>query len=79
MQYTIPPQVLYGTDSPATPELFRTSFASSQQTDGPLTPARTLSFSNDDDSKVFSPGFCAPRSDTPVRELDIASLIASPD
>ncbi|KAH3942983.1 hypothetical protein HBI56_101210 [Parastagonospora nodorum] len=80
MQYTTPPQVLYGTDSSPTPELFRTSFASSQRTDGPLTPARTLSFSDDDDdSKVVSPGFCAPRSDTPVAELDIASLIASPD
>ena len=52
MQYTTPPQVVYSGGSSATPELFRTSFASSQQTDGPQTPARALSFSDNDGSKA---------------------------
>lgn len=79
MQYATPPQAMYAADSSATPELFSTSFVSSHQTDGPLTPARTLSFLDNDDSKAVNAGFFAPRSDTPVRELEIASLIASPD
>jgi hypothetical protein len=76
-QYITPPQENIYQETSATPELFRTSFASTQDSEGPLTPARTLSFSDND--KSVSVGFLAPCSVTPVCELDIASLIASPD
>jgi hypothetical protein len=76
-QYTPPPQDKAYKESSNTPELFRTSFAYTQDSEGPLTPARTLSFSDND--KPVNVGFLAPRSVTPVRELEIASLIASPD
>lgn len=79
LQYSTPPQNKADKESSATPELFHTTFRSSCDPDGPLTPARTLSFSDNDNSEPVSVGFLAPRSTTPVRDLDIASLIASPD
>ncbi|KAH7093210.1 hypothetical protein FB567DRAFT_609628 [Paraphoma chrysanthemicola] len=63
-----------------TPDLSPASFlASSQQTAGLATPSRSCSFSGVEDTKLVPTRANVGRCVTPVRSIDVASLIMSPD
>ena len=63
-----------------TPELSQNlSFGSSQSSVGLATPSRTSSFSSADDIKLVIAHADLSRCVTPLHDIDIVSLIMSPD